>query len=78
MNQALQTLHKTPKFHLIFWWRNFVEKHSLRRVSGKLPELCYLVVIFSINFPYKCFTVESPTIIVQGPFDAGYWDCFAQ
>ena len=27
-----------------------------------------LLVLFAIDFPWKCFTVGSPTIIVQGLF----------
>ena len=30
------TMHKIPKFHLISWSRNFVERHSFRRGSGEL------------------------------------------
>ena len=29
-------MHKIPKFHLISWYRNFVERHCFRRVSTKL------------------------------------------
>ena len=31
-----------------------------------------LLVLFAIDFPCKCFTVESPTTIVQDPFYAGH------
>ena len=31
-------LHKILQFHLISWCENFVETHSVRRVSGELPK----------------------------------------
>ena len=34
----LLTLRKIPKFHLISWCENFVERHSFRIVSGEMPE----------------------------------------
>ena len=39
------TVNKTPKFHLISWCANFVERHSFYRVSSKwletLWKLCF-------------------------------------
>ena len=28
--------HEIPQFHLLFWFGNFVERHSFRRVLGNL------------------------------------------
>ena len=36
--QLTVTLRKIPKFHLIYWCGNFVERHSFHRVSSKSPE----------------------------------------
>ena len=33
-------LHVIPKFYLISWWENFVERHSFRNVSGDFGILC--------------------------------------
>ena len=32
------SLHKIPKFHLISWCGNFVERHRFCRISGESPE----------------------------------------
>ena len=37
-----------------------------------------LLVLFVIEFRCKYFTVESATIIAQGIFYAGCWNCLAQ
>ena len=33
------SLHKIPKFHLIFWCGNFVETHSFCRLTAESPNL---------------------------------------
>ena len=46
------TLHKILEFHLIFCYENFMETHSLRRVSGDLPETLRKLPVFT-KFPHQ-------------------------
>ena len=45
---------KIPQFHLISWCSNFVERHSFRIVSGKLPETMWELCL-STKFPHQEF-----------------------
>ena len=45
------TPRKIPKFHLISWCRNFVEKHSFCIVLGDLPEAIQKLCL-STKFPH--------------------------
>ena len=37
-NAGQHLLRKIPKFHLIFWYGNFVERHGFCIISGEWPE----------------------------------------
>ena len=45
-------LRKIPKFYLISWCRNFVERHSFRRVSSYLPKSLQKLCL-STKFPHQ-------------------------
>ena len=51
--------HKIPKFHLIFWCRIFVERHSFRRIVDELPE----------NLRKLCLSTKFPHQKNRGNFD---------
>ena len=46
------SLRIIPKFHLIYWCWNFVERHNFPGVLGELPETLWKLC-FSSKFPYK-------------------------
>ena len=48
---ASMSLRQIPKFHLISFCGNFVERHSLRRVLGNLPETTETVPFHKISTP---------------------------
>ena len=48
----IQTMHKMPKFHLISWYGNFVERNSFRGASRDLPKTLPKLCL-STKFPYQ-------------------------
>ena len=48
----IQTMHKMPKFHLISWYGNFVERHSFHGASRDLPKTLRKLCL-STKLPYQ-------------------------
>ena len=60
-----ESLRKIPKFHLISWCRNFVERHSLRRVSGELSETLWKLGEISAFYAVNAFNCRNLCRVVK-------------
>ena len=66
---GISTLQKVSQFQLISWWENFVETHSVLKVSGKSPETLQKLYFILQNFYTGKFAACSDSDIVSYDLD---------